>query len=234
MWLIAIFSELLLGALLYGLFHLTSLYIGAYAFIALLANFIIYIWGYTYILSKTNAEDLSSDKKLSQIKNISFKLNVHSPQIFQLTDYPFDLVILVTTGKRVIIAIGRELLDSLTVKEIDHLLSHSLLINRSRIRYFQWLIIKTELLFYFLSFMKMLSWTNMLYVSMRLLINGKIDSVIMNGFKHQLAMDNQDILVKLIRKKRQLEYNDKRKAASLYMSLSLTEVRHEELMPNIT
>lgn len=197
-------------------------------------NMIIYYWGYTYILSKTNAEDMSISKSLSQIKNISFKLNVHNPQVFQLSDYPFDLVILVTASKKVIIVIGRELLSALTAEEIDNLLSHSLLINRLRIRYFQWLIIKTEIVFFLLSPLKVLSWTNMVWVSLKILANGKIDSIIMNGFKQQIAQDNQDILVKLARKKRQLEYNDNRKPASPYMSLSLTEVRHEELMPNIT
>lgn len=234
MILLAFIFELVLSLVLLLVFgHSQELVIGL-VLTFLVFNLVIFRWSHAIVLNRLNAVLSDDAPEYEFLKNISFKLKSKKPTLYTLTDFPLDILIIYAPRGRLILGVGRDILGELNRSEVEKLLEQYLTDGKQANRYYQWLVIKIQLIHLSINLLKEIKFLRTIGFAFNSIMLGKLNSSIISNLKRDKLINIQDILLKLNRKKGMERKNLNMIAAAPYIALSMTETHEDELVASLT
>ncbi|GAB4012059.1 MAG: hypothetical protein Fur0010_07470 [Bdellovibrio sp.] len=234
MILLAFIFELLVSLVLLLAFGHSQALIMGLVLIFLVFNLVIFRWSHAIILNRLNAVLSDDAPEYEFLKNISFKLKSKKPTLYTLTDFPLDILIVYASRGRLILGVGRDILNELNQSEIEKLLEQYLTDRKQVNRYYQWLVIKIQLIHLSINLLKEIKFLRTISFAFNTIMLGKLNSSIISNLKRDKLINVQDILLKLNRKKGMEQKNLNMIAAAPYIALSMTETHEDELVAFLT
>lgn len=234
MFLFAFVVEMLITVVFILLFGADITSLSIVLFLMLAWNIVAYLLSHTFILNRLNCETIRSNDEFEIVDNVSFKFKGQTPKLYKMSDFPYDLVVLAGKNNQLIMAIGTELMNVLSKPEMESLMSNSISVGASRLRYHQWLVVKMQLIYLILFKLLPTNRFNGLFVAIKTVLISRIHTFVLKSLKNESLIPNQNILVKLNRKKEMVVRGAEMSKSHIYLSLSMTETHESELIPLLT